>query len=272
MDAVRFANRHVRPKDRLILLSAYVDDPNAHDSFSLGNYNTAALVRSKSESSLRTAVERCALPETTKQLSIYCHDVAAEICKVARDEGVDGIVMGSRGYSSTSKIFIGSVSSSVLKNAGASTPVTIVRKPPPASAESHVTLVAIDGSQPSIEALMYAVRLCGPEDKLLLFSVYDARPPNGDVKKQEAEKAVALAAAVLKGKIDMPNTTVVVLPTQNSVAEAIVLYANEHQISSVVMGARGLSTLKKWWLGSVSEYVLERAPCPVTVVQSSKTQ
>jgi len=51
--------------------------------------------------------------------------VPMEICKYAKDHGIDLIVMGSRGRSDVQGILLGSVSSEVLHHA--SCPVTVVR-------------------------------------------------------------------------------------------------------------------------------------------------
>ena len=46
---------------------------------------------------------------------------------------------------------------------------------------------------------------------------------------------------------------------------AICAYAQTSSASAIVMGTRGRSGLKRAVLGSVSDYVLRNAPCPVVV-------
>jgi len=56
-----------------------------------------------------------------------------------------------------------------------------------------------------------------------------------------------------------------------AVADPLVSYAKAKQVDHVVVGSRGLSALKRGLysiigLGSVSDYIVRHAPCPVTVV------
>jgi len=47
--------------------------------------------------------------------------------------------------------------------------------------------------------------------------------------------------------------------------ESIVDLAIQEQVSMVVMGTRGLGTIRRTILGSVSDYVLHHVHCPVAV-------
>lgn len=52
--------------------------------------------------------------------------------------------------------------------------------------------------------------------------------------------------------------------------EQILLLADSLNADLIVMGSRGLSALKSAFLGSVSQYVVEHAKCPVMVVKADK--
>jgi nucleotide-binding universal stress UspA family protein len=46
-------------------------------------------------------------------------------------------------------------------------------------------------------------------------------------------------------------------------AEEIVQLVHEHQIDLIVIGTHGRTGLSRWILGSVTETILRRSPCPV---------
>ncbi len=52
-----------------------------------------------------------------------------------------------------------------------------------------------------------------------------------------------------------------------SPSEVIVAFARERGYDLIVMGSRGLGTIKEFFLGSVSNYVLHHAACPVMVTK-----
>lgn len=49
--------------------------------------------------------------------------------------------------------------------------------------------------------------------------------------------------------------------------DAIVETAKTEKIDVVVVGSRGLGTLSRLLLGSVSDYVVKHSPCPVLVAR-----
>lgn len=52
-----------------------------------------------------------------------------------------------------------------------------------------------------------------------------------------------------------------------TVADAIVAYADEHDVDYIVVGTSERSRLSKWLAGSVSREVVAKAHCPVLIVR-----
>ena len=54
--------------------------------------------------------------------------------------------------------------------------------------------------------------------------------------------------------------------------EVIVRKAEEMQAESIVVGCRGMGKLRRTILGSVSDYILHHAPCPVLICRGPHTR
>lgn len=50
-------------------------------------------------------------------------------------------------------------------------------------------------------------------------------------------------------------------------ADKIIQIAKDEKVDLIIMGSRGLSTVKSFLLGSVSDKVSHHAPCPVLIVR-----
>ena len=59
-------------------------------------------------------------------------------------------------------------------------------------------------------------------------------------------------------------------PSGEKPGELIVKAAKEKNAASIILGTRGLGTIRRTLLGSVSEYVVHHSHCPVTVVRDEK--
>ncbi|MGH7389353.1 MAG: universal stress protein [Candidatus Rokuibacteriota bacterium] len=194
-------------------------------------------------------------------------DPRVEIVQVAEEARVDMIALGARGLGRVKRFFVGSTSLAVARYAPC--PVAIVRgRPRPAR---HV-LVAVDGSEGSRAALHFlSIFELVRDARVSLLHVIPgpAGSPDGqpgeDRRKQraDADQTLAAAAAVLaEGR----------RPVERSVAEGdpaqeIVRAARRHDVDLVALGARGLRTLGRLLLGSVSETVLHHAGRPVLIVR-----
>ena len=135
-------------------------------------------------------------------------------------------------------------------------------------------IVGVDGSEHGSVALRWATRRAERSGEevvaLLAWTFFDQgyRPPGQDLQPafddHDAQRVLARAveAAGITGQI----TKVTV---QDPTPEALVAAAEPDDL--IVVGARGLGGFKGLLLGSVSNRVLELAPCPVVVIHGDET-
>jgi nucleotide-binding universal stress UspA family protein len=137
-------------------------------------------------------------------------------------------------------------------------------------------LVPVDGSDASVRAAQFAAELARlGHGEILLVHVYDLPAATAmgivtavtgtqldDTRARVAQASFARAKEVLGGVQVSEHLVELGHP-----AERIVAAALEHRCTHIVMGSRGLSPFKGTLLGSVSERVVGKAPCPVTLVR-----
>lgn len=203
-------------------------------------------------------------------------DPRVEIVHVAEEMRVDMAVLGTRGLGPTKRFFVGSISLAVARYAPC--PVAIVRgRQRPVR---HV-LVAVDGSEGSRAALRFLSLFELVRDtRVSLLHVIQRpavhglrrpitplpnQPPDEDQRKQraDAEEMLADAAAILAEA----RCRVERLAVDGDPARQIVATARSRDVDLVVLGARGLRTIGRLLLGSVSETVLHHMGRPVMIVR-----
>jgi nucleotide-binding universal stress UspA family protein len=135
-------------------------------------------------------------------------------------------------------------------------------------------LVPVDGSDPSDEALSYALEQFGDDD---IVALYVMDPVDGATAWGPGSADDWLSAAeeraddVLEGAAETASEAGVEITTDTTIgrpAHAIVEYADEHGIDHVVVGSHSREGISRVLLGSVAETVVRRAPIPVTVARS----
>jgi len=142
--------------------------------------------------------------------------------------------------------------------------------------------VAVDGSQHAKRALDTACKLLRPEqdevmvltcideysaldvldEELVLFAAETVEKANAELR-ENGTRMLTEAAEYLKARGLSYSTY---LAKGNS-REGIVEAAKDNKVDIVVVGSRGLGALSRLLVGSVSEYVVTHAPCPVLVVR-----
>jgi nucleotide-binding universal stress UspA family protein len=134
-------------------------------------------------------------------------------------------------------------------------------------------LVALDGSEHSIRALKSAIAIAKKfEGGITLIHVYTVSP--FVITPKQVYKYVQ-AVQELGNNILQDGTSLVkaegiqveTLLKEGHAVEKILETVTKQKFNLVVLGSRGLSTLKGILMGSVSEGVTKNAPCPVLVVK-----
>ena len=142
----------------------------------------------------------------------------------------------------------------------------------------HV-LVAIDGSDPSWEALAYTAERYA-DDRITILNIVDPLEgvyggmeagyydPDAFERARERGETICerarerLAEAGVLEALSIETVVEIGRPSR-----AIVDYATEAEVDHVVIGSHGRGGVSRILLGSVAETVVRRSPVPVTVVR-----
>ncbi len=137
-----------------------------------------------------------------------------------------------------------------------------------------VILVAVDGSEHGLHAARVAGDLARAVNakELHVVVAYEAVP--GYVKEPNLSEALATRRAQAQQILQQAQGAVGSTPGQTNpeivegaIAEVILSLARSRRCDVVVMGSRGFGRLEEAVLGSNSQKVVNRAPCPVLIVR-----
>jgi nucleotide-binding universal stress UspA family protein len=135
-------------------------------------------------------------------------------------------------------------------------------------------LVAVDGSRVSLRAVDYAARLA-KEEKAELMALHVVPSPPFEIAESPAAYYDEARRNVKKWLKDVERVAAThgktieseILVDASSVPDAILGYAETHQVDLIVTGHRGRTPSTKMLIGSVASAVVEYASCPVLVVR-----
>jgi len=134
-------------------------------------------------------------------------------------------------------------------------------------------LVAVDGSEHSEKAVRYACAMGPPleADVILLHVVpmlVSATPYHDTVSDQPFMALQKVGEDILaKAKEIAGNCPVTDMIDHGDPAQRIMEIAEEKNVDLIVMGSRGVSGIKRLFVGSISDKVSNQAPCPVMIVR-----
>ena len=136
-----------------------------------------------------------------------------------------------------------------------------------------IILVALDGSEQSLLALKYAKELAETHDaKMIMIHAY---PNTSDLRDVAGyEKLVSQRKSFGQKILDHARNQLGDVSfeveedlLEGPAADAVLSVAEVRNADLIVLGTRGMGSLKGVIFGSVSNKVMHYAPCPVMVVR-----
>ena len=177
------------------------------------------------------------------------------------------LVVGSQGLDALDRIMLGSVSTKLIHHAIC--PVLVVKGE---AMPVRRVVVAIDGSNASAKALDFVLARFRPDRSTgedgsvpIHVSVVHVMP-----FKYPGSKEVASGRRLLEQSMQRLIKAGFTAETMHPIgkpAEVIMKVASTCQADLIVIGARGLGTVARFLLGSVSTRVVQHANCTVLVVR-----
>lgn len=136
--------------------------------------------------------------------------------------------------------------------------------------------VTVDGSEHSLRAVKHFVRL-GARGEPMQIHLLNVQPPvvSGHILiyvTQELIEAVrseqaAADTADARALLDHAGIPYVLHVGEGDVAEVIARYVHDNQCDAIIMGTRGMGTIRNLTLGSVATKVIHLVDIPVTLVK-----
>ncbi|HEX3333297.1 MAG TPA: universal stress protein [Acidimicrobiales bacterium] len=151
-------------------------------------------------------------------------------------------------------------------------------------------VVGTDGSDLAVEAAGAGLSLLGPADRVVIVAVAEIVDPSladdatghasASMTHDEVDAQHSQARAQGQAALEVTAEAVVALgvPATGKGVETVVIdgdpgpalcsYASDVDADVVIVGSRGRGGIKRAFLGSVSDYVVRNAPCPVVVTRA----
>lgn len=262
--------------------------PPGHDETNLpeGWIEVAKQARARAESAVARAKEIATEDaENLKNLYpswIISSEATADspgwgIITYAESWGADLIVVGSHGTWGMGKLLLGSISQKVVSHSHCAVRVGRFSHDP--NRKEVRLIIGMDGSAGSITALENVKSRNWPDQtKIQLIAVIDTRiataaisdlPEVGRWAQKNPPDEAAWIQGTLKTQCEkLRNAGFKVSPIiqEGDPKQILVEHANQWKADCIFVGARGLTAIDRFFLGSVSTAVSARAHCSVEVI------
>jgi nucleotide-binding universal stress UspA family protein len=256
------------PDQRPVALTPGVEKAYAHAALAL---EEARAVAEHGAAELRSLFPRW-------QVHAHAHGLtpAWGIVERAHEWRSDVIVMGSHSRSRLQRLLIGSVAQTVLTHVDCA--VRIARVRDAGATDPPRILVGVDGSEGAEHALAAVAKRAWPTGTLIRVATsveFEAMPVSpyrpgasawlrtlGD--GDEAERHILDRAVSTLASVGLRAQPVLL---RGSAKDMLLDEATRWPADCIFVGARGLSAIRRLFLGSVSTAISARAPCSVEVIR-----
>ncbi|KAK3103142.1 hypothetical protein FSP39_016783 [Pinctada imbricata] len=145
----------------------------------------------------------------------------------------------------------------------------------------HKVVIAMDGSQHSNNAFQWYIdNVHRSDNKVILVHCPEYRsltnapyltcdPDKMSELARKEESNIKLLVARLREDIDKYGINGFTVRAAGKPGEAIIKLAQAENATMIVIGSRGLGTLRRTFMGSVSDYVTHHTTCPVIIVRQT---
>lgn len=213
-----------------------------------------------------------------KQALIRGISTAPAILGYAKENDIDLIVMGTHGRRGLGHLFLGSVAEEVVRLAPC--PVLTIREretPAPVKAVKHI-LVPVDFSEYAQQALAYAKQIAAAyQARLQLLHVvekaihpafYMGTGPSVLVYQPELKDRAKEEMRKLLRETKGPEVAADLHVFEGYAARDLISFAETYASDLIVIATHGRTGFEHMLMGSVTEKVVRRAPCPVFTVRA----
>lgn len=139
-------------------------------------------------------------------------------------------------------------------------------------------LVAVDGSESSDRCITYAKSIAEKyNSKIIILNTFNFEfpdIPNHQLTPEIFDKALyelknhsQNILNKMTDELNLDNSNIQLLSLEGDPGLSIIKASNQYDVNLIIIGSRGYGAIKSFLLGSVSNYVLHHAHCPVFVVK-----
>ena len=269
------AKRKPFQKKHLVLFNVFISLPDFYWDIENEPQSRGAVVKAKAwEASKKNKMEQfmkkaqqilfnSGFPKETVTVKIQeCEDgIARDIIKEAHDEYC-AVVINRTGAGAISSLLLGSKAVKVIEKLSL-VPIFIQGSKPPGNS----ILIAMDSSECSMQAIDFSGELMGGLDfNITLLHVVrgagNMSLSREDIQAQEDDIHAVFDQAkhrLINFGFKPENITSKIIADVSSRAKAIVQEAKQNGHTTIVVGRRGLSKVQEFFMGSVSNKVIQLA-------------